>query len=248
VLELIDFHCHPDLYNDNFKVIEKSRENNFKVVAMTNLPQLYRRYFEKFSNEKTINISLGYHPQLIEEYPNELNIFLKYVKEASFIGEVGLDISSKKTNTIELQKEIFGSIINECTRLGNKIISIHSRKTDDIIFDFLKNSSCIYIMHWYTGNIKRLLAAMSSDDNIYISINSNMVHSSNGIKLIETVPLSRIVLETDAPFTAETKNGYPKQILNEIAIEIAKIKKMEKLQVLKIISDNSRKILSIQER
>ena len=248
MLEMIDFHCHPDLYNDNFKVIEKSRENNFKVVAMTNLPQLYRRYFEKFSNEKTINISLGYHPQLIEEYPNELNIFLKYVKEASFIGEVGLDISSKKTNTIELQKEIFGSIINECTRLGNKIISIHSRKTDDIIFDFLKNSSCIYIMHWYTGNIKRLLAAMSSDDNIYISINSNMVHSSNGIKLIETVPLSRIVLETDAPFTAETKNGYPKQILNEIAIEIAKIKKMEKLQVLKIISDNSRKILSIQER
>lgn len=55
--------------------------------------------------KKTINISLGYHPQLIEEYPNELNIFLKYVKEASFIGEVGLDISSKKTNNIELQKK-----------------------------------------------------------------------------------------------------------------------------------------------
>ncbi len=248
MFEMIDFHCHPDLYNDNFKLIEKSRENNFKIVAMTNLPQLYRRYYEKFSNEETINISLGYHPQLIEEYPKELNTFLKYVKEASFIGEVGLDISSKKTNTIELQKEIFGSIINECIRLGNKIISIHSRKTDDIIFDFLKKSSCIYIMHWYTGNIKRLLVAMSSDDNIYISINSNMVHSSNGIKLIETIPLSRIVLETDAPFTAETKNGYPKQILNEIAIEIAKIKKMEKLQVLKIIIDNSRKILSIQER
>lgn len=199
MFEMIDFHCHPDLYNDNFKLIEKSRENNFKIVAMTNLPQLYRRYYEKFFNEETINISLGYHPQLIEEYPNELNIFLKYVKEASFIGEVGLDISSKKTNNIELQKEIFRSIINECTRLGNKIISIHSRKTDDIIFDFLKKSSCIYIMHWYTGNIKRLLTAMSSDDNIYISINSNMVHSSNGIKLIETVPLSRIVLETDAP-------------------------------------------------
>lgn len=138
MFEMIDFHCHPDLYNDNFKLIEKSRENNFKIVAMTNLPQLYRRYYEKFFNEETINISLGYHPQLIEEYPNELNIFLKYVKEASFIGEVGLDISSKKTNNIELQKDIFRSIINECTRLGNKIISIHSRKTDDIIFDFLK--------------------------------------------------------------------------------------------------------------
>ena len=101
-------------------------------------------------------------------------------------------------------------------------------------------------MHWYTGNIKRLLDTMSIDDNIYISINSNMVHSSKGINLIKTVPLSRIVLETDAPFTAETKNGYPKQILKEIAVEISKIKNMEKLQVLKIISDNSRKILSIQ--
>ena len=241
MLEMIDFHCHPDLYNDNFKVIEKSRENNFKVVAMTNLPQLYRRYCEKFSNEKTINISLGYHPQLIEEYPNELNIFLKYVKEASFIGEVGLDISSKKTNNIELQKKIFESIVHEFAR-------VHSRKTDDIIFDFLKRSSCIYIMHWYTGNIKRLLNVMSSDDNIYASINSDMVHSSNGRKLIEAVPLSRMVLETDAPFTAETKNEYPKQILNEIVIEIAKIKKIERLQVLKTISNNSRKILSIQER
>lgn len=36
-----------------------------------------------------------------------------------------------------------------------------------------------------------------------------------------------MVLETDAPFTAETKNEYPKQILNEIVIEIAKIKKMK---------------------
>jgi TatD DNase family protein len=243
VFEMIDFHCHPDLYNDNFKLIEKSRENNFKIVAMTNLPQLYRRYYEKFFNEETINISLGYHPQLIEEYPNELNIFLKYVKEASFIGEVGLDISSKKTNNIELQKEIFRSIINECTRLGNKIISIHSRKTDDIIFDFLKKSSCIYIMHWYTGNIKRLLTAMSSDDNIYISINSNMVHSSNGIKLIETVPLSRIVLETDAPFTAETKNGYPKDILMETTVGISKIKKCEFKFVMEVIMENSKKII-----
>ena len=65
MFEMIDFHCHPDLYNDNLKLIEKSRENNFKIVAMTNLPQLYRRYYEKFSNEETINISLGYHPQLI---------------------------------------------------------------------------------------------------------------------------------------------------------------------------------------
>lgn len=243
MFEMIDFHCHPDLYNDNFKLIEKSRENNFKIVAMTNLPQLYRRYYEKFSNEETINISLGYHPQLIEEYPKELNTFLKYVKEASFIGEVGLDISSKKTNTIELQKEIFRSIINECTRLGNKIISIHSRKTDDIIFDFLKKSSCIYIMHWYTGNIKRLLTAMSSDENIYISINSNMVHSSNGRKLIETVPLSRIVLETDAPFTAETKNGYPKDILMETTAGISKIKKCEFKFVMEVIMENSKKII-----
>lgn len=244
MIEMIDFHCHPDLYNDNFKLVEEAKISNFKIVAMTNLPVLYKKYTDKFYNKEVIKISLGYHPQLIEDYPNEMNLFLKYVKEARFIGEVGLDMSSKKNTNFEQQKKIFKIIISECNRLGNKIISIHSRKTDDVIFDFLKVGTCVYILHWYTGNIKRLLTSMSNNHNIYVSINSNMVMSSHGIRLIKEVPLSRIVLETDAPFTTKTKRMYPKSILNHIITEIAKIKKIDISKVEQTIYDNSYRILS----
>lgn len=243
--EMIDFHCHPDLYNNNFKILRYAEENNFKIIAMTNLPGLYKQYKDRFNNENAMRISLGYHPQLIEDYPNEIKVFLKYVKEAKFIGEVGLDISSSKSKNIEKQKEIFSKIIYECNRLGNKIISIHSRKADHIIFNYLKKGNCIYILHWYTGNIKRLLHAMSNDDNIYVSINLNMTSTINGRKLIESVPLSKILLETDAPFTKETSTEYPKSILNNIANEIAKIKDCDPQEAVSKIKDNSYKILCL---
>ena len=243
MFEMIDFHCHPDLYNNNFKLVEDAKINNLKLVAMTNLPGLYKRYDDKFGNEETIRISLGYHPQLVEEYPNEMKVFLNYVKQAKFIGEVGLDILSKKNNSLEQQKEIFARIMSECNKYGKKIISIHSRKADDIIFDFLQKGSCIYIFHWYTGNVNRLLEAMSKDENIYASINLDMVNTVHGRNMIESIPLSRIVLETDAPFTSWTKKIYPKDILIETTMGISKIKNCEFKITMEVILGNSKKII-----
>lgn len=242
MFEIIDFHCHPDLYNNNFKLVEEAKINNLKLVAMTNLPGLYKRYDGKFENEETIIISLGYHPQLVEEYPNEMKVFLNYVKKAKFIGEVGLDISSKKNN-LERQKEVFAKIVSECNKLGKKIISIHSRKADDIIFNFLQKGSCVYIFHWYTGDVNRLLDAMSKDENIYASINLDMVNTVNGRNMIESIPLSRIILETDAPFTSSTKKIYPKDILLETTMGISKIKNCEFKFAIEVIIENSKKII-----
>ena len=245
MIKLIDFHCHPDLYNDNFNLLKKAKYNNFSVIAMTNLPQLYKRYEDLFGGEESMIISLGYHPQLVVDYPNEMEKFLKYIKRAKFIGEVGLDKTIKDEIHINEQKEIFKRIIFECNKLGEKIISIHSRKADDIIFDFLKKSSCIYILHWYTGSKKRLLDAMAGNDNLYISINSDMISTIQGKKIVKDVPLSKIVLETDAPFTESTKNMYPESILHDIAIEIAKVRECDLIEILKNIEYNSNRILSI---
>ena len=54
MIKLIDFHCHPDLYNDNFNLLKKAKYNNFSVIAMTNLPQLYKRYEDLFGGEESM--------------------------------------------------------------------------------------------------------------------------------------------------------------------------------------------------
>ena len=53
-----------------------------------------------------------------------------------------------------------------------------------------------------------------------------MTTTKKGTDLIQSVPIDRIVLETDAPFTKESKKRYDYKILEDTIIQIAKIKKV----------------------
>lgn len=52
-----------------------------------------------------------------------------------------------------------------------------------------------------------------------------MTTTKKGADLIHSVPIDRIVLETDAPFTKESKKRYGYKILEDTITQIAKIKK-----------------------
>lgn len=53
-----------------------------------------------------------------------------------------------------------------------------------------------------------------------------MTTTKKGADLIHSVPIDRIVLETDAPFTKESKKRYDYKILEDTITQIAKIKKV----------------------
>ena len=84
---------------------------------------------------------------------------------------------------------------------------------------------------------------MEKNENIYISVNLDMVSTKKGVDLINNVPLDKIVLETDAPFTKSSKKGYDYKILEDTSIQIAKIKKCNLVDVFIQIQANSRKII-----
>lgn len=238
-MKLIDFHCHPDLYNDNFKMLN----NGNKIVFMTNLPVLFERYYPKYKDSKNIFLALGYHPELIEEYPNYFEKFKQNLYKTRFVGEIGLDNSERNKESFEKQLRIFREIMDECNKSDGKIISIHSRKAESSIFEELINNNNIYILHWYTGTLKRLLDGMMKNQNIYISVNLDMTTTKKGADLIHSVPIDRIVLETDAPFTKESKKRYDYKILEDTITQIAKIKKSNLEDITIQIQANSKKIL-----
>lgn len=238
-MKLIDFHCHPDLYNNNFKILD----NDNKIVFMTNLPVLFERYYSKFKDSENIFLALGYHPELVEEYPNYFDDFKCNLHNTRFVGEVGLDNSESNKHSFEEQLKIFRGIMEKCNSTGGKIISIHSRKAESYIFEEFINNNNIYILHWYTGTLKRLLDAMKRNENVYVSVNLDMVRTKKGINLIDAIPLEKIVLETDAPFTKESKIRYDYKILEDTSIQIAKIKECNLADVIIQIQTNSKKIL-----
>ena len=160
-----------------------------------------------------------------------------------FVGEIGLDNYESNKKSFEKQLKIFREIMYECNKNDGKIISIHSRKAESVIFEELINNNNIYILHWYTGALKRLLDGMMNSSNIYISVNLDIKKTKKGTDLIQSVPIDRIVLETDAPFTKESKKRYDYKILEDTITQIAKIKKSNLENVTIQIKANSKKIL-----
>lgn len=70
-----------------------------------------------------------------------------------------------------------------------------------------------------------------------------MTTIKKGTDLINSIPIDRIVLETDAPFTKESKKRYDYKILEDTIAQIAKIKKCNLEDITIQIQANSKKIL-----
>jgi len=173
-------------------------------------------------------VALGLHPQLIAEREKELDILFKYIEEAKFIGEIGIDQGPRYYKTIDAQIRIFNDIIDKCDWYGNKIISIHSLRSADIILEILRsnvrNKSNKFIMHWFTGDIKTLQDAIKL--GCFFSINSQMINSDRGKKIVSILPKEKILVESDAPFVIKFESGKEhNQYMNETVRLINEIRK-----------------------
>ncbi|MBS7527129.1 TatD family hydrolase [Fusibacter paucivorans] len=202
---LYDMHCHLDLMPKMKGIIHESVGTNFGIMAVTTTPQAYTQEVDFCKNAPNIKVAVGLHPQLIEDRHNELSIVLFYLQKAKYIGEIGLDFNREYVSSKAKQIEVFSSITKECSKIGGKVLSIHSVKAAAAVIDILslhrttENNICI--LHWFTGNESDLKRAI--DLGCYFSINSKMLSTSGGKRVIQSVPEDRILVETDAPFIKE---------------------------------------------
>ncbi|MEA5009154.1 Qat anti-phage system TatD family nuclease QatD [Clostridium tyrobutyricum] len=238
----MDAHMHFDLYKDKENVLNMIEKNKSYTIAMTNLPDLYKKYSKKYLKYKYIRIALGFHPELVYEYSNQIGIFIESCKSARFIGEVGLDFTINDIKNKNMQVQIFKKIIEKCSCDGNKVMSIHSRRASSKILEIMKNYKGKAILHWYTGSISDLYSAV--DRGYYFSINHHMLQSISGRKIIDRIPIEKILIESDAPFTEGLYNKYDLFFINMIYEYLAKLNKQDIQSVKKKIKSNFRMILS----
>lgn len=200
---LYDTHFHLDLQKDKHGAIENIAKNEIYTIAMTNLPDLYQKEVSLY-RQKYIRIALGFHPELIHEYPNKIPVMWKYLADARYIGEVGLDFTDK--SHAKEQIAFFSELIARCKNDRNKIISIHSRGAENEILDIIgTNFKFTPILHWYSGTIGNLKIAC--ERGYYFSVNLSMTRTKKFAQILECIPNDKILLETDSPFTS-TKNSH----------------------------------------
>ncbi len=193
---LYDTHFHLDLQKDRVAAIREIEEHQIYTIAVTNLPDLYRKESSEIAS-KYIRLALGFHPELIHQYKGQIPLMWELLPEARYIGEVGLDFVD--TTYKNEQIAFFSELIERCRFDRDKIITIHSRCAARQVLNIIgDNFRFKLIFHWFTGTKEELLTAI--EKGCYFSINKSMMNTKKFQSMLSLIPDERLLFETDSPF------------------------------------------------
>ena len=211
---LFDTHFHLDLQKDRAAAIRDVEEKQIYTIAVTNLPELYRKESVEIAS-KYIRFALGFHPELIHQYKRQIPLMWDMLPEVRYVGEVGLDLVDKSSE--KEQEAFFSELVERCRYDSNKIFTIHSRRAVDKVLEILgDNYRFKAILHWFSGSRNELEKAI--EKGCYFSVNGAMIKSKRFLEFLPMIPSSRILIETDSPFTSYT--GSYNEHLQSIKTEI----------------------------
>lgn len=211
---LLDAHCH------------MKQAEGFDLICFGLLPSGYT-IDKKFESEN-IKIGLGFHPYAAASADvKEIDVFNHFVKEADFIGEIGLDFGEKNIKSKDKQIENFKEICKSLSDTKNKVISIHAVKSGSEVIDMLEKSKAsqnnIVIMHWFSGTSEELKRAL--DLGYYFSVGPKMAATNKGHEYIRQIPEDRMLIETDLPWDGEEVSAEEHlNLLNDFAMQLREIK------------------------
>lgn len=201
---MIDLHCHIDLYPDPRAIVAEAVRRKCYVLAVTTTPLAWSGTERVIDSAPHFQMGLGLHPELVFERADEVTHFGELVRKARFIGEIGLDGSRRHRTSLPLQKDVFRTILQSVGRDGGQVMSIHSRGAATETLDALERyaGASTPVLHWFSGSQRELRRAISL--GCWFSVGPAMLEADKGRKLVELMPIEKVLTETDGPFT---RNG-----------------------------------------
>lgn len=196
--ELVDTHCHLANYVSPMEVLRQAEAARIGIVAVTGHPDEYRRLRARLGPRASVTVAVGLHPLRAATFrPIDLARFFRFVPEARWIGEVGLDFSPEGIATKRQQIKVFETVLNEA-QPGRHPLTVHSRAAERETIERLAQAHARAVLHWYTGPLEHVDNALAA--GAYFSVNPSMLRTARSAELLMTVPRERILLETDGPF------------------------------------------------
>jgi len=253
---MIDSHCHLDhepLHENLSEVINRS-----KAIGITKLLTICTT-LESFENIKTIVEkdkmiygTYGIHPHETLSNKVDKQTIVKSVNENQKIigiGETGLDFFYNYSDR-ERQISSFKAHIEASIEL-NKPIIIHSRDAEKETFEILstyKNNNLKILMHCFTGSLEfskklQTLGAFFSASGIITFKNSTDLQDT-----FKTIPLEKLLIETDSPFLAPMPMRGKKNEPSFIKYTLEKLSNLKETTVekmSKITTDNFNKLFNL---
>jgi TatD DNase family protein len=220
---MVDAHCHIDLYPNPQEVLAAAEAGKVYTIAVTNAPSVFHYTATLSANCRYVRAAAGLHPQLVHSHAGELEQLWSLLDRTRYVGEVGLDYQTPIQTERQAQRRVFSKILERCAAYGNKVITVHSRRAAaDVIAavgeNYLGGS---VILHWFSGTTGELEKAIQC--GIYFSVNMAMTSSRGGQKLIQGMPIDRVVTETDGPFVKVSQEAASPSDVSTVVFHLARI-------------------------
>ena len=253
---MIDSHCHLDhdpLYENLAEVINRSKEVGItKLLTICTTIESFENIKTIIEKDKMIYGTYGIHPHETENNMVDKKTIIETINKNEKIigiGETGLDFFYNHSDR-EKQISSFKAHI-EASIETNKPIIIHSRNAEIQTFDILnsyKNMNLKILMHCFTGSLdfsKKLLAlnAFFSASGIITFKNSTDLQNT-----FKTIPLEKLLIETDSPFLAPIPMRGKKNEPSFIKYTLEKLSNLKEItveQMASLTTDNFNKLFNV---
>ena len=254
---MIDSHCHLDhepLLNNLSEVIKRSKEVGIsKLLTICTTVESFDRIKNIIKLDPMIYGTFGIHPHETEEsLLIDKNYIINQINQNERIigiGETGLDFFYNHSNK-ERQINSFKAHIEASIEL-NKPIIVHSRDAENETFKILnsyKNENLKILMHCFTGSLEfskklQTLDAFFSASGIITFKNSTELQDT-----FKTIPLEKLLIETDSPFLAPIPMRGKKNEPSFIKYTLEKLSTLKETtfeKMSKITTDNFNKLFTL---
>jgi TatD DNase family protein len=217
---LIDAHCHLDFElfdDDRAEVIQRAHENGISDIIIPGTEKQYWSRISKLcatspseqsSGKLRLHACYGLHPYWVsEDNMQDIEALREYMASNSpiAIGECGLDFRSQHADK-KTQLAFFEAQLGLAAEAQLPVV-IHSVKATETVIQSIKKFKTLSgMIHSYSGSFEQ--ARQLIDLDFYISLGGSVTYeNANKVrKVAKQVPLTSLLLETDAPDQPDANN------------------------------------------
>lgn len=269
-MKFTDSHCHLDFdaFTNNITcsldtLLKQCAQNNIhQIIIPTISPNNWQSVLALASdqalnsNNSKIFASLGIHPWFLDDLnQSHLDALTKTVEENKSqiiaIGEAGLDgVIAKQYNNFSKQQLFFDYQVQLAQQHQLPLI-VHHRRTHNQVLALLKQKKLASggIIHAFSGSYQQACQYIDLGFKLGIGGTITYPRAEKTIKAIKRLPLSSLVLETDAPsmplYGYQGENNSPLHLLN-IFEKLVEIRQENQEEIAEAIEKNITELFQIK--
>jgi len=255
-IELADSHAHLNdgrFRGDQKQVLERARAAGVAIIINVGYDLASAaRAAEAATRYEGVYASVGIHPHDAEgqneDYPDRLATLARNEKVVA-VGEMGLDFY-RNLSSAPVQEKVFREQLRLAERLKLPVI-VHDRDAHGQVLKILREEgagSFGGVMHCFSGD--QAFARKCLAIGFYISLAGPITYANSGqlAEVARTVPLDRLLLETDAPYLPPYPHRGQRNepaYVRLVAEQVARLRDVGLEEVAAATTENARRLFKL---